>query len=66
MGVLTDGKHWLLRWPGAGEPRTIWPYACILDGQEDWFRLYKWIRDYALTVPESPVPDRNPLKNASA
>ena len=27
MGVLTDGKRWLLRWPGAGEVRLIRPYA---------------------------------------
>ena len=27
MGVLTDGKHWLLRWPGAGEEvRLTRPY----------------------------------------
>ena len=25
MGVLTDGKRWLLRWPGAGEVRLIRP-----------------------------------------
>ena len=30
MGVLTDGKHWLLRWPGSGDPRTTWPYALHL------------------------------------
>ena len=24
MGILTDGKRWLLRWPGAGEPRTVY------------------------------------------
>ena len=27
MGVLTDGKRWLLRWPGAGEVRLTRPYA---------------------------------------
>ena len=27
MGVLTDGKHWLLRWPGAGAVKTTYPYA---------------------------------------
>ena len=23
MGVLTDGKHWLLRWPGAGAVKAV-------------------------------------------
>ena len=27
MGVLTDGKYWLLRWPGAGTVRTTPPYG---------------------------------------
>ena len=27
MGVLTDGKYWLLRWPNAGPVRTVLPYA---------------------------------------
>ena len=30
MGILTDGKYWLLRWPGAGEPRSVPPYAYAL------------------------------------
>ena len=59
MGVLTDGKHWLLRWPGAGEPRNMWPYACILDGQDDWFRLFKWLRDRALYIHASVEPSRD-------
>ena len=31
MGILTDGKYWLLRWPGAGPPKTVLPYAFTLD-----------------------------------
>ena len=31
MGVLTDGKRWLLRWPGAGQVRLTHPYAFTLD-----------------------------------
>jgi hypothetical protein len=31
MGVLTDGKRWLLRWPGAGQVRLTRPYAFTLD-----------------------------------
>ena len=25
MGILTDGRHWLLRWPNAGPVRTTPP-----------------------------------------
>ncbi len=31
MGILTDGKHWLLRWPGAGKPKIAPPYAFTLE-----------------------------------
>ena len=31
MGVLTDGKHWFLRWPGAGPVRTSPPHAFVLE-----------------------------------
>ena len=34
MGVLTDGKHWLLRWPGAGEVKTTYPYAFTLENPD--------------------------------
>ena len=31
MGILTDGKHWLLRWPNAGDVRATAPYAFTLE-----------------------------------
>ena len=30
MGILTDGKYWLLRWPDAGPVNTAPPYAFTL------------------------------------
>ena len=48
MGVLTDGRHWLLRWPNAGQVTTVAPYAFVLDSPERWFLLYEWLRDEAL------------------
>ena len=33
MGILTDGKRWLLRWPGAGDVRLTRPYAFTLEAQ---------------------------------
>ena len=48
MGVLTDGKHWLLRWPGAGDVTTAYPYAFTLENADGWLPLYEWLRDKAL------------------
>ena len=48
MGVLTDGRRWLLRWPGAGEPRVIYPYAFTLESPDGWIPLFEWLRDRAL------------------
>ena len=61
MGVLTDGKHWLLRWPGAGEVRLTHPYAFTLEDPDRWFTLYEWLRDYALDVPQSLKPNREEI-----
>ena len=58
MGILTDGKRWLLRWPGAGEVRLTRPYAFTLDGPDGWFLLYEWLRDSALVSLEGVSPDR--------
>ena len=32
MGVLTDGKHWLLRWPGGGRGGPLDPPVCLHAG----------------------------------
>ena len=58
MGVLTDGKRWLLRWPGAGEVRLTRPYAFTLEDPDGWFPLYEWLRDTALVSLEDVSPDR--------
>ena len=58
MGVLTDGKRWLLRWPGAGEVRPARPYYFTLDGPDGWLPLYEWLRDSALVSLEDVKPDR--------
>ena len=39
MGILTDGKRWLLRWPRAGEVRLTRPYAFTLDRPDGWYLL---------------------------
>ena len=58
MGVLTDGRHWFLRWPGAGPARTEPPYAFVLDDAEGWIALYEWLRDRALGASERVRPAR--------
>ena len=58
MGILTDGKRWLLRWPGAGEVRLTRPYAFTLDGSDEWYPLYEWLRDSALVSLEGASPDK--------
>ena len=57
MGILTDGRRWLLRWPGAGEVRLDRPYAFTLDGPDGWLPLYEWLRDSALVSLEGASPD---------
>ena len=59
MGVLTDGKHWLLRWPDAGEPKLARPYYFRLEEEDGWFPLYEWLRDNALFSLENIDPDRD-------
>ena len=64
IGVLTDGKHWLLRWPNAGEVRTTPPYAFMLDSADRWFLLYEWLRDKALASQEDVLPKREIIVEA--
>ena len=59
MGVLTDGKYWLLRWPGAGPVTTAPPYAFTLEHPDRWIALYEWLRDHALSAEESKQPSRD-------
>ena len=57
-GILTDGKHWLLRWPGAGTVKTVRPYAFTLQDAQGWLPLFEWLRDEALVSLEGISPDR--------
>ena len=58
MGILTDGRRWLLRWPGAGSVRTTYPYAFTLEDPELWVPLFEWLRDKALVSVQGLVPNR--------
>ena len=61
MGVLTDGKHWLLRWPNAGPVKPTLPYAFTFDDPDRWITLFDWLRDNALTAQEDIPPDRETI-----
>ena len=63
MGVLTDGKHWLLRWPNAGPVKPVLPYAFTFDDADNWFSLYEWLRDNALNAEENVPPDRQAISD---
>ena len=61
MGILTDGKRWLLRWPNAGPVRTALPYAFTLEHADRWITLFEWLRDHALTAEADKQPSRSAI-----
>ena len=61
-GLLTDGRYWLLRWPGAGAVKTARPYGFELRDAESWLPLYEWLRDEALTSLTDIYPDRDAVE----
>ena len=62
MGILTDGKYWLLRWPGAGAVRAVKPYIFTLENPDRWITLYEWLRDHALSAEENIPPARHVIE----
>ena len=56
MGILTDGKYWVLRWPNASRVNTSPPYAFTLPDADRWFKLHEWLRDHALVARENIEP----------
>ena len=58
MGILTDGRQWLLRWPNAGSVRSAMPYAFTLDDADRWITLFEWLRNYALASERDKEPSR--------
>ena len=61
MGVLTDGKHWLLRWPDAGPVKPVLPYTFTFENPDAWIPLFEWLRDFALTAQQDVTPDRETI-----
>ena len=63
IGILTDGKHWLLRWPNAVMVHTSQPYAFILTDADKWYALYEWLRDNALGVRRDIEPSSDEVRD---
>ncbi len=61
MGILTDGRQWLLRWPNAGSVRSAMPYAFTLDDADRWITLFEWLRDHALDAERDKEPSRSAI-----
>ena len=61
-GILTDGRHWLLRWHGAGAVNTSSPYGFTLQDADGWLPLYEWLRDTALVSLENIPPTRENIE----
>ena len=61
MGILTDCKRWLLRWPNAGPVRTVMPYAFTLEDADRWITLFEWLRDHALSAEVDKQPSRSAI-----
>ena len=61
LGILTDGKYWLLRWPNAGPVNTAPPYGFSLESPDHWMPLYEWLRDNALETRENKPSDRDSI-----
>lgn len=63
IGILTDGKHWLLRWPNAVMINTSPPYAFVLTDADKWYALYEWLRDNALVVRRDIEPSSEEIRD---
>ena len=62
MGILTDGRRWLLRWPNAGPVKTALPYAFTLEDADRWITLFEWLRDHALSAEVDKQPSRSAIE----
>ena len=63
IGILTDGKYWVLRWPNAVMINTSPPYAFTLTDADRWYGLYEWLRDNALVARKDIEPTAEEIRN---
>ena len=53
LGILTDGRYWVLRLPGIQEVRTLPPYAFTLVHAASWERLRAWLHAESQAIEQT-------------
>ena len=56
VGVLTDGRNWIARWPGMSSLRTDAQYAHELKSPDGWLELYRWLSQVSQALEERDIP----------
>ena len=56
LGILTDGRYWLLRVHGIRQVRTRPPYGFELSAVSDGLGLFEWLRDELGTREQVNLP----------
>ena len=56
FGILTDGRYWILRWPGMGPVSTQSPNAFTLANAEYGLQLFEWLRDQSQVLEARGIP----------
>ncbi len=56
LGILTDGRHWVLRLPGIEKVETSPPYAFTLANAASWRRLQEWLHDESQAIEQANRP----------
>ena len=63
LGILTDGKYWLIRRPGA-DWNISRPYSFVLESAEQGIPLYEWLRDESQAIEgRNIIPSEEEVKN---
>ena len=56
LGVLTDGRYWILRQSGIEEVRTTSPYGFEISDAAVAYRLFEWLRNESRMFEASGLP----------
>ena len=56
VGILTDGRNWIARWPDMAGLRTDAQYAHELKSADGWLDLYRWLSDVSQALEARGIP----------
>ena len=56
VGILTDGRNWIARWPDMAGLRTDAQYAHELRSADGWLELYRWLSDVSQALEARGIP----------